>query len=324
MAGAPKRSQIYRLANASENAPSEQPYGLANYNPENPRGNEFPVRFLPTDDYDTDWKIKDDLDKSGNISSSRPLPITERDISYIKRKRNDEEFAAFQTWIGTKYDLTDPAQQQMFKSIYPAYFEQREALINEQIDITSRYAKIRLNGASSEEDLMLQWEIETGRTILPQGPVWDPQTWIKNQARDAATQQRLGLTEAQVGAGNGELTGMQMVNYNKAVYKAGIFSPLKPVSIGKGGLEPNFNNRADIVGTPNTNYVGPLGGFQPSGTDYGVQYGGRNLVDRRSRAPTFAARTTENIARAATANTRYGLAGPNPAMNINNLLNPEQ
>ncbi len=306
-AGAPSRANIQKLANASENAPSSRPYMLVNYDPTNKRKNEFPIKPLPIDDYDTDWKIKAELKDSDVISAARPLPITDRDISYIKRKRNDEEYAAFNAWIGTKYDLTDPAQQEMFKRIYPEYFKQRQELIDEQIDVTARYAKIRLNGAESQEDLILEWEIETGRTVLPQGPIWDPLTWIANQGADAGTQMKLfGATrDAMTPTSMLDASGAEMSRYNRGVYKAGLFSPLKPVPVDGGGLMPNFQNRSDIVGIPKSNYVGPFAADQPSNTNYGTQYGGPNIYDNRyigAKAPVGAQdKYFENRRRAATA-----------------------
>src|SRR5690606_17293592 len=81
---------------------------------------KFPVRPFPSDPYDSTWSLKDDLarpirDAAGNVISesmatpARPLPFTEDDVAFLKRKRNAEENVAFLTWQADKYDLTDPA-----------------------------------------------------------------------------------------------------------------------------------------------------------------------------------------------------------------------
>ena len=111
---------------------------------------KFPIRGFPSDPYDTMYSLKDDLSRPSRIdvngvaveipamaNERRPLPWTEQDISYLKRKRDAEENLAYLTWQADKYDLTDPATRDWFEKRCPSYFAQRESLIEQQIDLAS-------------------------------------------------------------------------------------------------------------------------------------------------------------------------------------------
>jgi len=264
-AGAPTASQVSSLAAMGQSSITI-PYALENYNPEHPKQNEFPVKPIRKDPYDTDYLIKKELTNApGGISSARPLPYTERDIDYIKRKRDDEEYAAYSAWLGTLFNLEDPAQVALFKQIAPSYFTRREEVINEAIDMTAKYAKLRLFGAQTEEDLKFQWQVETGRVILPNGPIWDPLTWIER----TAVQQRVALeTDDQ---------STNILKWNKHVYEVGMFSPFRVLPQLFGGYGPNKRNRTDIYGDPASGrFNGPLNMDQPNSENYAVNYSQKN------------------------------------------------
>ena len=251
------------------------PYALENYNPYNPKQNEFPIKPIRKDPYDTDYLIKKELtDVKGGISAARPLPYTERDIDYIKRKRDDEEYAAYSAWLGTLFDLTDPAQVALFKQIAPSYFTRREEVINEAIDMTSKYAKLRLFGAQTEEDLKFQWQVETGRVILPSGPIWDPLTWIENTAIQQGVAQK------------GEDQAVVMAAWNQYVYEKGMFSPFRVLPQLLGGWGANKLNRTDIYGDKKSGrFAGPWKMNQPNSINYAQNYATNNPGQGRMQLP---------------------------------------
>jgi len=81
---------------------------------------KFPIRPLPKDPYDTTWKIKTDLRQSGYVNAARPLPVTDKDLEYLKNKAASEDYTAFLTWEASKYDLSDPATLQWFHKVCPS------------------------------------------------------------------------------------------------------------------------------------------------------------------------------------------------------------
>lgn len=241
----------------------------------------FPVRPLPKDSYDTTYKIKSDLTnpallfpnynpnipqhviQANEIMARRPVPYTDADIDFLKRKRDDEEYSGYLTWQANRCNLNDPAERQWFNKVCPSYFKQRETLIDQQIDLTAQYTKLRLFGPRTEEDLKLEYFIETGRVKLPEGPIWDPYLSMLNEnlvPEGATVQQAQQLVTA------GQT--------NK--YRRGLFSPMVPVTMGTGGLALNRYNRADMAGEPLSNYTGPFGSLQSTAPNYGAAYMGHD------------------------------------------------
>lgn len=229
---------------------------------------KFPIRPLPHDRYDTMWKIKQDMVLTDKVSPSRPLPMTEEDIRYIKTKSAAEEYAAFLTWEAAKYDLNDPATKYWFQRVCPSFFDQRNQLIDEQIDLASKYAKIRLRGPASEEDLQLEFLIENGKLQLPTGPIWNP---FESMIRDA----RINAADD-----NWQTIKDKIVAHNEKVYSKGIFSPVQPVSSvasrnnesNKMLAAKNPYNPSDIRGDEDVRFTGVYGALPPTTggyTDYG-------------------------------------------------------
>lgn len=260
-AGAPTASQVSSLAAMGQSSMTI-PYALENYNPADPKQNEFPIKPIRKDPYDTDYLIKKELTNvKGGISAARPLPYTERDIDYIKRKRDDEEYAAYSAWLGTLFNLNDPAQVALFKQLAPSYFTRREEVINEAIDMTARYAKLRLFGAQTEEDLKFQWQVETGRVILPNGPIWDPLTWIERTAKDTGV------------VAQNRTQSDTILLWNQHVYEVGMFSPFRVLPQLFGGWGPNKRNRTDIMGNKASGrFAGPANMNQPDNDNYASNY----------------------------------------------------
>lgn len=179
---------------------------------------EFPIVPVGPDGYDDVANIKSQYAAAGAGQTNWVVPFDQSDAAFIMRKRDQEEKAQFDAWATQKYDLTDPAQNMMLQQIAPELYQRREELIDSQQDMVSRYAKLRLRGAKSLEDLYFEWLIETKRLELPQGPIWNPRAWRaaqRGQMGDSAWQNQR--------------------------YQAGFFSPLKFMSNTQTGSVHNAN-----------------------------------------------------------------------------------
>ena len=234
---------------------------------------KFPIRGFPSDPYDTMYSLKDDLSRPIRIdvngvaveipamaNERRPLPWTEQDISYLKRKRDAEENLAYLTWQADKYDLTDPATRDWFEKRCPSYFAQRESLIEQQIDLASRYAKIRLRGAKTEDDLKLEYLIETDRISLPKGAIWDPYAWVSQEAGVLGTDP---VNEQ----------SRKILEYNQRAYRKGLFNPTKVTIPQDSGNMQNPYNKGDISGFPMTHHIGVKGVPLSMDKNFLVAYG---------------------------------------------------
>lgn len=232
-----------------------------------PMSNEFPyVPFAP-DSYDDVANIKANF-ADGAVGDNWVVPFTEQDASYVKRQRDQMENADFDRWVMQKFNLEDPAQLFLFQQIAPEQFQRRMDLIDYQQNIVTRYAKLRLMGPRSLDDLKFEWLIESGRIELPQGPIWDPLQWMQNQFANGPA----------VLPAPGDFAGWaNRGDNNRTRYMAGLFSPLKMLTQTQVGWNPS-DNRADIRGNPASIYDHQL--FEGSNRpDSYIHYGGNPIVN---------------------------------------------
>jgi len=231
-------------------------------------GNEFPVVPFAPDAYDDTAMYKAKFASGAGAGTNWVVPFTEQDASYLKRQRDQIENADFDRWVMGKFDLEDPAQLFLFQQIAPEQFQRRMDLIDYEQNLVTRYAKMRLMGPRTMEDLKFEWLIESGRVELPKGPIWDPISWMNSQ---------LGVnpptTEEQWA-----VRGIQ--NDNR--YMAGLFSPLKMLTETQVGWNPT-SNRGDIRGNSASIKRGQL--FEGSErVNSSIYYGGNPIVEPQARA----------------------------------------
>lgn len=226
--GAPSDAQVaLTRASAEEGAvTTSQRYMWSMPNDAPGATNEFPVVPTRHDQYDTVASIKSQFARGDVVGTNWTVPFTGEDAAYEMRKRDDQENALFEQWVMQKYDITNPAENRILQQIAPDLFKRREEVIDSQQRISSQYAKLRLRGARTLDDLRIQWLIETGRLTLPKGPIWDPLKWRELQLGTAVRDQDL--------------------ERNAYRYRFGLFSPLRWVTTTGQVRSPT--NSADIVG----------------------------------------------------------------------------
>jgi len=198
--------------------------------------NEFPyVPFAP-DSYDDTAMIKQAFAQPAVAGADNwVVPFESKDAEYVKRQRDQVENSDFDRWIMQKYDLTNPAQMKLFEIIAPDQFKRRMDLIDYEQNLVTKYAKTRLEGPKSMEDLKFEWLVETGRMELPKGPLWDPVAWMGAQFNQNPT----------VPANNAGWAARALPNNQR--FMAGMFSPLSYLSNLTSGRRRN-ENLADIKG----------------------------------------------------------------------------
>lgn len=225
--------------------------------------NEFPyVPFAP-DSYDDTAAYKSQFANAATAGENWVVPFTEQDAAYLKRQRDQMENADFDRWVMGKFDLDDPAQLFLFQQIAPEQFQRRMDLIDYEQNLVTRYAKNRLMGPRTMDDLKFEWLIETGRVELPKGPIWDPVDWMSRQTGIAVP------TTKNQWAQKGDL--------NRQRFMAGLFSPLKMLDQTQTGWYPTLN-RSDIRGNSADPFRDQL--FTGSQHPYSeVHYGGNPITD---------------------------------------------
>jgi len=243
--GAPGAPTISETAQFGQNAQTQAQSSTTKYVWEMPitdarAGTDFPLVKTPFDPYDDIANIKAQYANGVAAGTNWTIPFEQADAAWLQRKRNAEEKASFDSWIMQRFNTTNPTENMMLQSIAPDLYRRREQIIDQQQDLVSRYAKLRLRGPKTIDDLKFEWLLETGRISLPKGPIWDPRRWRGAQfnydpANPAASQ---AADEAA----------------NAARYQYGLFSPIKWLTWNQRGWQRNPANPADIRGTPGVPY----------------------------------------------------------------------
>lgn len=216
--------------------------------------NEFPyVPFAP-DSYDDVADIKNtyaNLRGPAGAAVNWVVPFTEEDANYVRRQRDQVENADFDRWVMRKFDLEDPAQLFLFQQIAPEQFQRRMDLIDYEQNLVTKYAKMRLLGPRSLDDLKFEWLVETKRIELPEGPIWDPRRWMQGQLQQADAYPELvnNLATATTRAAYGTA--------NRTRFMAGLFSPIKYLQQNQVGWDPSAN-LSDIRGNSATTMSGQI------------------------------------------------------------------
>ena len=169
------------------------------------------------------------------------------------------------------------------------------SVIKEAVNLQLDYAMLKLNGLQTLEDLYFEYAVETNRTHIPTGPVYNPYLWNLNEA---------GLNDSMdYGA---IMEGME--KHAKYSYEAGLFSPFKTVTDKNAPFGKNAFLPVDPGGNPAARGKGPFGVFGSWTSNVADMYGTRNLnLTRRDQLRNdvnvggvsmnrFANQTTANVA----------------------------
>lgn len=242
----------------------------------------YPTRPIPTDERADMYNMRQEMVQAGQITSARPLPYTEGEMQYLIDRNAAEEYAAYNQWIANRYDINDPPTRAMLKQMIPRYFEQRKAVLEEQMADHARYARLVFDGPDSEEDLMFQWTVETGRRHIPTGPFYNPFQWMLNETDQPNATDRDSIM-AQVAAKNAD------------AYTYGMFNPFQPSTAKQAGWGPNPLNASDIIGNPNNRTYGFAGAHVPTDGTWSWDYGARNVYGGRNE-PAISMNSANTIA----------------------------
>lgn len=249
--GGPSLAAINSINEQAKNAAAGNNYALVNGAEQ--ASNEFPYVPFARDNYDDVSAIKRQFQAGG---AKAVVTLDKDDADYALRQRAQVENADFDRWVMQKWNLQDPAQNFLMQTIAPDQFQRRLDLIETQQSLVSKYARLRLLGPKSLEDLKFEWLVETGRITLPKGPVWDPVAWM-----DAQYDHKLADDARARGTAN------------RAQFQKGLFNPLKYLDENSTGWAANADNRTDIRGVPNTRLAGQMFGGSDAVSAY--QFWGR-------------------------------------------------
>lgn len=131
----------------------------------------------PRDDY---YAFKSSLVNDNGVIPGAGLAIaSDADVGYLRKKGDDSIEAAFKAFLLDQMDLSTPEKQDYWQKNFPWVFEEKIKLVEAQLDLQSKLAKLRILGPRTQEDYMLIFAIQHGYIAIPKGPVFNPDSLEK-------------------------------------------------------------------------------------------------------------------------------------------------
>jgi hypothetical protein len=88
-------------------------------------------------------------------------------VDYFIEKKRHIEFANWEKWVQSNFNLTDPTQVQLLKKLAPWYFERRLEYLKKILGLMYAIHKIDLLGPEDEKELFILYEIQNGEITVP-------------------------------------------------------------------------------------------------------------------------------------------------------------
>lgn len=150
----------------------------------------FPAKFSARDPMDDTIRIRQQLmDPATGQTPFGQAVFDDSMANYVLRKEKAIEAANFDAWFGKNFNLNDLASRKWAQQAYPEYFEKRIQQMTERADLALRIKKMELMGPKDEEDLIIQFGLNTGRILLEPG--WDTIGYQPDQSKE----DQLGSTQ---------------------------------------------------------------------------------------------------------------------------------
>ncbi len=111
------------------------------------------------------------MNQGTGMSPFGQVVATDADFKWLQKKRETEAYANLDKWIGTNFHKADLPTRKWLQETFPDYYESRERIMVERAKLALRIKLLKLRGAKNEQDLLLQWGLQTGRIKLDED--WD-------------------------------------------------------------------------------------------------------------------------------------------------------
>lgn len=136
---------------------------------------DFPNFIEKGDARDDYYNFKSQVtDRNGIVPGIGQAFATDADIGYLRKKGDDALEANFVAFLLDQMDLSSPEKQDYWQKNFPEVFQEKIKIVESQLDLQAKLAKLRVLGPRTKEDYMLIWSIQHGFIAVPQGPVFNP------------------------------------------------------------------------------------------------------------------------------------------------------
>lgn len=92
---------------------------------------------------------------------------TEDDINVIMRKDAEQRLVGFEAFLEKFFDLKNPIHQKILNDVYPQYYDRRLEIINDNLKLQEKMARLKLYGPQTQEDIFFLFALWQGDITIP-------------------------------------------------------------------------------------------------------------------------------------------------------------
>jgi hypothetical protein len=92
---------------------------------------------------------------------------TEDDIRVIERKDQEKRLVNFEGFLEHFFDLKNPIHQKLLNDVYPQYYDRRLEIINDNLKLQEKMARLKLYGPQTQEDIFFLYALWQGDIEIP-------------------------------------------------------------------------------------------------------------------------------------------------------------
>lgn len=124
---------------------------------------QFPTADLQqTSEEDALMVEKLQLQPEPGISVFGKLIAKDSDFEWLRRKKEQDAEASFQQWFASNFDKMSAEQKKMARELFPDFYSQRLKLVDKNLDVMKRLARLKIEGPKDKNDLILLYAMESG------------------------------------------------------------------------------------------------------------------------------------------------------------------
>ena len=114
-------------------------------------------------------KLQLQEDGQPGVTKFGVLEAKDKDFAWLRKKREQAEYANFSQWFAENFDKMDPAQKKLAKEMFPQFYAERLQRLKKDVQLTGKLAEMKLMGCNTKDDLILQYAAESG--YIPADPL---------------------------------------------------------------------------------------------------------------------------------------------------------
>jgi hypothetical protein len=144
-------------------------------------GHLFPATYYTKSEEEKQWQLKQEATaqlaqtfqraSASNVVLNTEVP--DKYVEWIEAKQKADFYIGFDKWIEEAFLDGDLAKRDFIKTVYPQYFEAREAQVKAKQTLDKQIFDLKLHGANDAESLRLEYLLRTGLITPDPTPIWD-------------------------------------------------------------------------------------------------------------------------------------------------------